>query len=172
MHRRPTRAVCVFTLTLVCLAFAACGGEDSAKPAAAPADTLIDGGPAAFKARLARLKGTPVVVNQWASWCGPCRYEFPFFGSQAERLKGRVAFLGVNSKDARQDALDFLARYPVPFEHFFDADAAIARVFRGGRSWPTTAFYDAEGDLAFTRQGGYASEQDLVDDIERYALGG
>lgn len=172
MHRRPTRAVCVFTLTLVCLAFAACGGEDSAKPAAAPADTLIDGGPAAFKARLARLKGTPVVVNQWASWCGPCRYEFPFFAHLAKRYDGRVAFLGVNSQDVRGDAAAFLEKLPAPYPHYDDKDASIARTFGGGRSWPTTAFFAASGKLTFTHIGSYATAAKLDEDITRYALHG
>lgn len=44
----------------------------------------------AFKARLEALRGHPVVVNQWASWCGPCRYEFPFF----QKLAGRYALDG------------------------------------------------------------------------------
>jgi len=60
----------------------------------AQANTLLDGGSAAFTARLVSLRGVPLVVNQWASWCGPCRYEFPFFAHIAARYQGRVAFLG------------------------------------------------------------------------------
>ena len=169
---RPARVLAIVVALLGALAFSACGGEEDASRPAASSARLIDGGPTAFKARLADLKGTPVVVNQWASWCGPCRFEFPFFDSQARRLKGKVAFLGVNSKDARQDAIDFLGQHPVPFEHFYDRDGSIARVFRGGRSWPTTAFYDASGKLVFTHQGAYSDEKSLAEDIERYALGG
>jgi thiol-disulfide isomerase/thioredoxin len=51
--------------------------------------------------RLAALKGVPVVVNQWASWCPPCRSEFPFFAAMAECYSRDVAFLGLNSRDER-----------------------------------------------------------------------
>jgi cytochrome c biogenesis protein CcmG, thiol:disulfide interchange protein DsbE len=136
------------------------------------ANQLLDGGPAAFRAHLTELRGHPVVVNQWASWCGPCRLEFPFFRDQARKLERKVAFLGVNSRDSRDEAAAFLEEMPVPFPHYFDPDASIARVFRGGRSWPTTAFYDASGELAFTYQGQYASAADLEADIRRYALRG
>jgi cytochrome c biogenesis protein CcmG/thiol:disulfide interchange protein DsbE len=134
------------------------------------ANILLDGGPTAFKEQLTALRGTPIVVNQWASWCGPCRFEFPFFRDQARKYDGRVAFLGVNSKDSPQDAGEFLEKMPVPFPHYYDQDATVARVFKGGRSWPTTAFYDASGELVFTHQGQYRSGEDLEADITRYAL--
>lgn len=135
-------------------------------------NALLDGGPAAFTARLADLRGAPVVVNQWASWCGPCRYEFPFFQRLAKRYGARVAFLGVNSQDSRSDAEAFLKKFPVPYPHFYDQDASVARVFRGGRAWPTTAFYDARGRLAYTHIGAYATQAKLDEDIRRYALHG
>lgn len=168
------------------VALAACGSDAAAptvssKPptgsAALPAlrreaNDLLGGGPQAFRARLAGLRGNPVVVNQWASWCGPCRYEFPFFARLARRYEGRVAFLGVNSRDSTDDARAFLRRYPVSFPHFADPDGEIARVFRGGRAFPTTAFYAADGKLMFTHAGSYASDAKLDEDITRYALDG
>lgn len=136
------------------------------------ANQLIGGGPAAFRARLAELRGTPVVVNQWASWCGPCRYEFPFFQRLAKRYDGRVAFLGVDSQDSRSNAASFLKKFPVPYPHFEDGDTSIARTFGGGRAWPTTAFFAASGKLRFTHVGGYATQAKLAEDIRRYALDG
>src|SRR5690606_28853775 len=62
-------------------------------------DELITGGKDAFEKRLAELKGFPVVVNAWASWCAPCRAEFPHFQNLAARYGKQVAFLGVNSED-------------------------------------------------------------------------
>ena len=165
------------------LLVAACGGEPEAMPAGrtdpqalqrirSDANQLLDGGADAFRARLASLRGHPVVVNQWASWCGPCQYEFPFFERLARRYGDRVAFLGVDSKDSRPAARRFLARHPVPFPHYFDPEGSVARVFRGGRAFPTTAFYDAAGRLVNTHSGAYASEAKLDDDIRRYALDG
>ena len=121
---------------------------------------------------LASLRGTPVVVNQWASWCGPCRTEFPHFREQARDRRGEVAFLGVDAMDSRDAAARFLEEQPTGFEHFYDPDAKIARSFGGGRVWPATAFYDAEGEMVYLKQGTYATEQDLAEDIDRYALGG
>jgi hypothetical protein len=60
----------------------------------------------------------------------------------------------------------------VPFPHDLDPDGSVARVFRGGRTFPTTAFYNADGRLVATHSGAYASAAKLYDDIRRYALDG
>ena len=147
-------------------------GADALPSLRRDANQLLGGGPEAFRARVAGLRGHPVVVNQWASWCGPCRYEFPFFAALARKYQGRVAFLGVNSKDNADAARSFLKRYPVPYPHFADPEGNVARVFRGGRAFPTTAYYGADGDLVFTHVGGYATNAKLEEDIRRYALDG
>jgi thiol-disulfide isomerase/thioredoxin len=136
------------------------------------ANAILDGGPTAFRRRLGSLRGYPVVVNQWASWCGPCKYEFPFFQHLARRYQGRIAFLGVDSKDSRSDANAFLEQLPVPYPTYSDPDASIARLFRGGLAWPTTAFYDRTGRVTYVHLGAYATEAKLDADIQRYALRG
>ncbi len=168
----------VFLVVLAALA-TGCGASEANRIApgaksfddlATQQNDLLGGGKEAFEEQLRRLRGHPVVVNQWASWCGPCRAEFPFFRDSARKFNGRVAFLGVNSRDGRGAAESFLEKFPVPFPHYFDPDGSIARVFRGGRAWPTTAFYTRNGKLNFTHQGAYPSQARLEDDIERYAL--
>ncbi|HEY1276096.1 MAG TPA: TlpA disulfide reductase family protein [Thermoleophilaceae bacterium] len=133
------------------------------------ANTFLDGGAPAFKAELRKLRGYPVVVNKWAAWCGPCRFEFPFLQRQAVERGKKVAFLGVNSNDNDAAAKDFVSKFPVTYPHFRDPKLAVAAVFNGVQAFPTTAFYDSKGKLAYVHQGAYASERKLAADIERYA---
>jgi thiol-disulfide isomerase/thioredoxin len=131
---------------------------------------LLDGGRAAFEGRLRDLRGHPVVVNKWASWCGPCRTEFPVFQNVATSHGKTVAFLGLNSSDNRQDATGFLREYPLPYPSYVDPkQERIARSIGAPTNYPITVFYDARGRRAFVHQGQYRDEADLVADIERYA---
>jgi cytochrome c biogenesis protein CcmG, thiol:disulfide interchange protein DsbE len=148
---------------LVLIGLAGCSSDTG--PATAH---FYKGGRDAFEARIQKERGTPVVVNKWASWCGPCRLEFPFFRDQATKRKGEIAFIGVNSNDSRSDAEDFLKEQPVPYRHFDDPKLEIAAAFNAVQAWPTTAYYDSKGKLAFVHQGPYTSEDDLAQDIERY----
>src|SRR3954466_12702162 len=130
---------------------------------------LLDGGPDEFKQRLASLKGHPVVVNKWASWCGPCRAESPHFQKASVALGKKVAFVGVDSNDNYGDAKAFLKRYPVSYPSYKDGSNTIAQVFNGVIAFPTTVFYDASGKLKFIHNGQYATEAALRRDISRYA---
>jgi cytochrome c biogenesis protein CcmG/thiol:disulfide interchange protein DsbE len=136
----------------------------------ADGNRLLDGGVEAFEERLAAQRGTPVVVNQWASWCPPCRAEFPIFQRLAEKYAGRVAFLGVDMQDDRGAAEAFLGELPTPYPHYFDEDASISRLFGGGRVSPTTGFYDARGKVVFSHLGAYVDDAQLEAEIRRYAL--
>jgi thiol-disulfide isomerase/thioredoxin len=130
---------------------------------------LLEGGAGAFRARLRELHGHPVVVNKWASWCGPCRSEFPVFQRLSVELGRRVAFLGVDAQDNDGDAAGFLRRYPVAYPSFSDPDQKVARLFGGTLAFPTTAFYDARGKLTYVHQGPYTTAAKLIADIRRYA---
>ena len=129
---------------------------------------LLPGGPRAFRKRLASLEGYPVVVNKWASWCGPCRTEFPIFQRQATVQGKKVAFLGVNAGDSTGPAERFLRDQPLPFPSYLDPDEDIAKTIRAPANYPITIFFDRRGKLAYVHQGGYRRESDLVDDMTRY----
>lgn len=175
------------------LALAACGSDDDAgnpdsnlsvQQAKAPlqgaspqltairdqANQVLDEGVEGYETRVAQLKGTPVVVNKWASWCGPCRLEFPFFQSQAIERGGEIAFLGVGSNDSVDGLETFLEELPLPYPTYLDPDFKIAKQLGGpAQSLPATAFYDSTGELVFTHPGPYESAEDLAADIDRYA---
>lgn len=131
---------------------------------------LVGGGTDAFRRQLADLRGYPVVVNKWASWCGPCRHEFPFFQRQVMKRGKQVAFLAVNSEDAREPAQKFLEEIPVPYPSFLDPDSDIAALLGLERNFPITTFYDRKGERIYTKPGGYASEAALADDVREYAI--
>lgn len=132
------------------------------------ANQLLDGGKDAFDQRIASLRGHPIVVNDWASWCGPCRFEFPFLQSQASKHAKDIAFLGVDSDDSSGSAKTFLGELPLPYPSYSDPDKSIRQELHG-IGYPATVFYDRNGNVVFTHQGQYRSEDQLAADIQRYA---
>lgn len=133
------------------------------------ANRFLPGSRKALKARLRTLRGHPVVVNVWGSWCGPCRVELPILQRASLDWGRRVAFLGVDSKDNRESAERLLADIPVTYPSFDDADAEI---FNGYKLFaaPSTIYYDATGRQTYIHQGQYLDRQQLDADIRRYAL--
>jgi cytochrome c biogenesis protein CcmG, thiol:disulfide interchange protein DsbE len=150
-------------LLVLVAALAGCNSDSGA-----PSANFFAGGVDAYQKKIKEERGKPVVVNKWASWCGPCRLEFPLFREQAEKRKGEVVFIGVNSNDSRSGAEDFLKEEPVPFKHFEDPQLEIAALLRAV-AFPSTAFYDSKGQLEFVHQGPYKTEEELSEAIDRYA---
>jgi cytochrome c biogenesis protein CcmG/thiol:disulfide interchange protein DsbE len=135
------------------------------------ANRLLPGGRDAYEQRLAALQGYPAVVNVWASWCGPCRFEFPHFQRAAATYGKRVAFLGIDTQDSDDAAATFLREEPVPYPSYTDPDEEIVESIGATLGLPDTAFYDRAGKLVYLKQGPYDDAAELRADIERYALG-
>jgi thiol-disulfide isomerase/thioredoxin len=133
------------------------------------ANDLLPGGQEAFEQRLAQLRGYPVIVNVWASWCGPCRFEFPILQKLSARYGKRVAFLGVNSEDSDAAAATFLGEDPVPYPSYTDPDKKLAESIGVHVGFPGTAFYDKTGKLLYLKQGPYSKDSELEADVRRYA---
>jgi cytochrome c biogenesis protein CcmG, thiol:disulfide interchange protein DsbE len=137
----------------------------------AQASALLAGGLPALRARLAQLRGRPVVINKWASWCAPCRAEFGVF-QRVSLARGReVAFVGIDSGDtSRSSAAAFLRRFPVSYPSYYDESGGAGAAITDSTFTPVTVFYDRRGGQ-YIHQGPYASAADLERDVTRYALG-
>lgn len=132
--------------------------------------TILDGGLKAFERRIDQLEGTPIVINKWASWCRPCRAEFPIFQQVATERGKEVAFLGLNAEDKRPAAEQFLGERPLPYPSYEDSDEAIAKELKAPKYFPMTVFVAPDGER-FTKAGEYTSRAELEADIDKY-LGG
>ena len=192
-RKRATTTAVALLVAVLGLVISACGDDSSTDPGADAPDysvavakapsklkalyerggKLVPGGLDAFSEQLADLEGYPVVVNNWASWCGPCRTEWPWLQRAAADNLDRVAFIGVNTDDGEAAAKTFLADHPVPYPSFADPDKELAgrtgAALVGGL--PNTLFFDPGGELVYTHQGVYPDQAALEADIRKYALG-
>ena len=132
------------------------------------ASRLLGGGLPAFRRRMRELRGHPVVINKWGSWCGPCRAEFPIFQRAAAKHGKTVAFLGIDGRDNRAQAEKFLAEFPLSFPSYVDFDEEIARAYDAPNNYPITVFVDRRGKVVFPHAGPYRSVAELDRDIKRY----
>ena len=133
---------------------------------------LVDGGIDAYEAQLAELEGHPVVVNKWASWCNPCREEFPYFQEQVAERGDEVAFMGINAKDVDAAAETFLRDNPLPYLNFTDPDESLSAELSAAPAVPVTLFYNAAGEKTYMHSGPYESADALAADIDKYAVDG
>ena len=128
--------------------------ETSAELTQAPDFTVydIDGN----EVKLSDFFGKPIVVNFWASWCGPCKMEMPDFHEKYLELDGDVAFLMVNMTDGSRETVEiasaFIAEQGYTFPVFYDT-ASSAAITYSVYSLPTTFFIDAQGNAVAQATG-------------------
>jgi thiol-disulfide isomerase/thioredoxin len=140
----------------------------SSSEAAAPEVTLeyFDGS----TQQLSELRGRPVVLNFWASWCPACISEMPAFGEVHRRFGDRVEFIGINMQEVDLDAAGALVEQTqVDYLLAHDRDGAIYNQF-GGIAMPTTVFISADGAVQSVHTGALF-EEDLTSIIESELLG-
>ncbi|HEY1318548.1 MAG TPA: redoxin domain-containing protein [Gaiella sp.] len=103
---------------------------------------------------LAALRGKPLVVNFWASWCGPCKDEAPVLQQTYERYRKQgLVVLGVDVKDFREDARRFMRRYGITYPVVYDGQGSTIGRW-GIQGYPETFFVDRTGKLVGERIAG------------------
>lgn len=103
--------------------------------------------------RLTEQRGNVIMINFWASWCGPCKQEMPLLDELHERYKkAGFTILGVNVENNRAKALDVLEDIPVNFPILFDDDSIVSKLYDVS-AMPTTVMIDRDGNLRYLHKG-------------------
>lgn len=168
-----SRGLALFAVAVIALVVGAIvwttGSDDTAEPAdPAPEVTLefFDG----TSQQLSDLRGKPVVLNFWASWCPACISEMPAFGEVHRRFGDEVEFIGVNMQEVDLDAaLDLVEQTGVEYRLVHDVDGSMYNAF-GGIAMPTTVFISADGSVELTHAGAMF-EEELTETIRSELLG-
>lgn len=117
--------------------------DDATTPAPAPTFTLASR--AGGQVSLSDLKGQVVMINFWASWCGPCRQEFPALDQIYAKYKPMgFTLVAINVESEKADAEKFLSATPATFPILFDPDNAVSGKY-GVSAMPTTVLVDRQG---------------------------
>jgi thiol-disulfide isomerase/thioredoxin len=115
------------------------------------------------------FKGKPIIINFWASWCGPCREEMPFLEKTWNEYKDKgVVFLGINVLDEEKNAKDFLNLFGVSYTNLRDSSGEAANAYSVA-ALPVTFFIDKEGKIVRMNYGaflGKTGEKNFIGYIE------
>jgi len=119
---------------------------------------------------LSGLSGTPTVVNIWGSWCTPCQAETKYLSTVYDAARGKVRFLGVDTEDDPESALDFAPHVtpPMHYPQVVDKGKRVLIALNLPSAIPTTVFVDATGRVVRVSPGAYRSAAALRADIRRY----
>lgn len=110
--------------------------------------------------KLSDYKGKVVMINFWASWCGPCRQEMPLLETMAKDLeKAGFVLLGVNLDEEVDDAKEFLESTPVTFTVLLNPDQSVAELYKN-EAMPSSYFVDRDGNLAYLHKGYRKGEEE------------
>jgi cytochrome c biogenesis protein CcmG/thiol:disulfide interchange protein DsbE len=108
--------------------------------------------------RLVELRGTPVVINFWASWCVPCRKEAPELARFDREMRGRARLVGVDFQDTKREARAFVREFGWGFSNLRDPQGKVASAY-GVVGLPTTYVLDPRGRIARTMTGAQTYEK-------------
>jgi len=120
---------------------------------------------------LSQYQGDVVVLDFWASWCGPCRRSFPWLNEMHTKYQqDGLVVIGVNLDARQEDAAEFLEDYPAAFKIHFDTDATLAFQY-GIQAMPSSVVIGRDGEIRASHSGFKVKQQDEYEAILVEALG-
>ena len=153
----------LFARIVACAALAIASGT---VPAVAPVSTAPDftlrtmGGP---NMRLQEQRGQVVMVNFWATWCGPCRQEMPHLNRLYEKYRASgFVLMGVNVDDDARNAADVAAKLGVKFPVLLDTDKKVSKLYELS-TMPSTVLIDRDGKVRYVHRGYLTGYEDNYD---------
>jgi len=160
-------------LRLLCIgALAAAAATQAAATAllqnGAPAPTFQLGAAGGGTVDLAQLRGKVVMINFWASWCGPCRKEMPILEQLNRQYRGKgLALVGVNVEPDSKAAMNWLKETPVSFPILFDTDSRVSKLYEVA-GMPNTVIIDRKGVVRYIHRGYQAgAENEYLNQIRQ-----
>jgi cytochrome oxidase Cu insertion factor (SCO1/SenC/PrrC family)/thiol-disulfide isomerase/thioredoxin len=132
-------------------------------------DRLL-GSVASLQARIRSLRGYPIVVNAWASWCTDCQAEYPLLADASVHYGKKVAFIGVDVNDSASSAVDFIDTHRLSYPSYTASSKNLPGL-ADLIGMPTTIFINRAGKVTEVHTGEYDAQSTLDDDIQHYALG-
>jgi peroxiredoxin len=150
MKNRIATMLSAAVATALLSAVAAAGSGAAANGRAPPFTLEARGG---SKISLAQYKGQVVMLNFWASWCGPCRQEMPLLENIYKKYnKLGFTLIGVNVEPDSKDAEGFLKQTPVSFPVIYDKDSTVSKAY-DVQGMPSTVIIDRKGNIRVLHRG-------------------
>jgi thiol-disulfide isomerase/thioredoxin len=117
---------------------------------------------------LTELKGTPVVLNFWTTWCPSCRTELPHLGNVAQQSEGEIKVIAINVGESASRVQDFFGDYEPTMIIALDGNGEVfvnyCQKYNNPRGYiPFTLFVDSEGTVRYAKIGAFTSEEELRD---------
>ena len=150
------RIIAVFTLSLLCtlmLCSAAFAAKEKHVELSGPAKDFTLKSNSGKNIRLSDLRGQVVMLNFWASWCGPCRQEMPLLDALSQRYHpAGFTLLGVNVEADKKAADSMLHEIPVSFPILYDPTSKVSELYKV-EAMPSTILIDCDGNMNYLHRG-------------------
>jgi peroxiredoxin len=170
LHTKLTRRQAHRLVWAAALAVAGAGRATAALAPRAPAPDFTLRSMGGANLRLAEQRGSVVLVNFWATWCGPCREEMPHLNRLYDKYHGSgLQLLGVNVDDDTKNAIGMAQKMGVRFPVLLDTDKAVSRAFDVS-AMPSTVLIDRDGKVRHVHRGYKAGVEDTYERLVRDLL--